>query len=451
MKKLTKILICLILCVFAFGLVGCGSKPIMHPDSNALVSSNGGLAVKKGEYLYFVNGYMSADSMTERDYEYTLGAIMVAKLDENGNPKFKEDGSLDAGNYAVLSNKLSGFEAVSLNIFGDYLYFTSPCQEDQNGSWAKGLVMFYRVKLDNAAKVEELYQTTSSILSEEESSKPEHAYYFDGKTVYLVVYEKASKQIVIVNTSDNSKTSIGDVNNTVMPTNNASQIVYVKNADEDGKFSVRKIDLASKNDVELGKRDKQVTIKFITDKYAMFEYSRANVNDIYLYYLPLTSTSIEDCGECWQSVGLMSKYYLSQDGNTIFGLRDNTILFKYNWASNPSAKPKSFAGETDTINLMGSTDTNIVYYVKDAENENGIVIKTLNFTGSGLEAKTIATIESASTTYFDVNDDYIYFYKTIGNHSYLHRLQINNNENVMAEQFIGVYLGEDVPQGDENN
>ncbi len=442
MKNFTKILICLILCAFAFGLSACGTKSLIHPDLDAEVYSNGGLAVKKGNYLYFVNGYMSANDMTVRDASYTNGGIYVVKLDSDGNPTFSENGELDSNNYAAVSKKLSGFEATDLHIFGNYLYFTSPCQENQNKTWAKGLVLFYRVELQTG-KTTKIYQTSSSILSEEDSKKPEYAYYYDGTTTYLLVYEKADSQLVVINTSNKSKTTIDNVNNTVMPKNGSSQILYVKNADDDGLYSICKMDLASRQEQELGKKDKAITVKFITNEYFFFEISTENVDDSYLYYLPTSATSIEGASACWTSVKLMSNYYLTEDGNTIIGIRDNVVQYKYNWQQTALNNVSSFNAETETINLIGATDTNFVYYCK-GEDENKIVIKTVAYGAS--QAKTVAEIENANTTYFDLNEDYLYFYKTIGNHQYLHRLQISNNDNTLSDQFIGIYLEEDIPE-----
>ena len=62
MKKFTKILICLFLCVMSVCLVACNSgsdkdKNFNYPPASGAVSGNGGLAVRKGNCLYFVNGY----------------------------------------------------------------------------------------------------------------------------------------------------------------------------------------------------------------------------------------------------------------------------------------------------------------------------------------------------------------------------------------------------------
>ena len=86
MKKFTRILMCLLLCVFTFGLVACGrtTDNFVYPNSSSETFGNGGMAVQKGDYLYFVNGFISAENQTEKNASYTVGALMIAKLDSNG-------------------------------------------------------------------------------------------------------------------------------------------------------------------------------------------------------------------------------------------------------------------------------------------------------------------------------------------------------------------------------
>ena len=370
MKRISKILICLLLCVFAFGIVGCGKKGIMHPDSNAVVSSNGGLAVSKGEYIYFVNGFISADSMTERDAKYNVGSIIVAKLDANGNPSVDENGSLNSNAYATVSTKLSGFEATSLNIFGDYLYFTSPCQENQNGEWAKGLVLFYRVKLNGKEKAQKIYQSVSN------NGHLNFAYYNDGANTTLIVHEKSTQQLVLVNASNKNKQTIENINNTVMPTNNSQYLVYVSNVEN--KFEVHKFNLATKEDVKLATQDQAITIKFVNEQNLFFEKSNEYGGDVNLFYLPLTSSTIEDASLCWESVNNLSTYSLSQDGKTLIGVRGKTIQYKYNWQLNLLSNTSVFSSESDAINFIGTTNNSVIYY------DGNKTIKLFNFSSANL-------------------------------------------------------------------
>ena len=96
MKRLGKFFICFILCVVALCLCACNRGDSFYQSSAGAntVIGNGGLAVQADEYLYFVNGYISASNQTEKNATYTVGSLMVAKM-ENGNLVFGEDGYIE--------------------------------------------------------------------------------------------------------------------------------------------------------------------------------------------------------------------------------------------------------------------------------------------------------------------------------------------------------------------
>ena len=196
MKKFTKLMICLMLCVMSICLVACDNrsdkdKNFNYPQSSGEVSSNGGLAVRKGNCLYFVNGYQNVDDMVEQNASYVLGSLMIAELDEKGNVITDENNIMKNDYVTTMTDKLCGFEATNLFIGGDYLYFTSPCQENESEKdpdtkefpWAKERVEFYRIKLDKTSKPEEIYQSTVSY------SSLEFKYYYVNGNTYILVYE----------------------------------------------------------------------------------------------------------------------------------------------------------------------------------------------------------------------------------------------------------------------
>ena len=96
MKKFTKIIICLVLCVVSLTLVACkdsskNKKNYVYPTSSDAVSGNDGLAVQCGSYIYFVNGMKTVESMSNKKDTYTVGSLMVMKLDSNGQVIRDED------------------------------------------------------------------------------------------------------------------------------------------------------------------------------------------------------------------------------------------------------------------------------------------------------------------------------------------------------------------------
>ena len=59
------------LCVFGVSFAACDKrsekeKEFKYPSSSAEVIGNGGLAVQKGNYVYFVNGYKSISDVTSK-------------------------------------------------------------------------------------------------------------------------------------------------------------------------------------------------------------------------------------------------------------------------------------------------------------------------------------------------------------------------------------------------
>lgn len=65
--------------------------PIAGGDKDAVVENNGGLAVKQGEYIYYINGRTATSDITKKEDntfgKVTKGAIMRGKLDDKGNVK----------------------------------------------------------------------------------------------------------------------------------------------------------------------------------------------------------------------------------------------------------------------------------------------------------------------------------------------------------------------------
>jgi len=193
MKKFTKIIICLMLCIMSVCLVACGDKDkdFNYPHASGEVSGNGGLAVRKGNCLYFVNGYQNANDMEEQNASYVLGSLMIAELDESGNVITDENNVMDKDYINTMTDKLCGFEATSLFIGGDYLYFTSPSQENESKKdeetndfpWAKDRVEFYRIKLNKSSKPERFYQSTVGY------ENLNFKYYYANNTTYVVAHE----------------------------------------------------------------------------------------------------------------------------------------------------------------------------------------------------------------------------------------------------------------------
>ncbi len=457
MKRFAKFLICFILCVFAFGAVGCSKKDnFVYPSSNATTYSNGGLVVQKGEYIYFVNGYQSANDMVKKNDKYVVGALMVAKLDAGGNLVQNSEGLLNDDYYRTISSKLCGFEATNLYIFGDYLYFASPNQEneadrnvaDDGEKWAKTRVDFYRIKLNNSGKVEKLYT------SEVSNSNLKYAYYCYNNETYLLAYEGGdsievnnddNNRLLRVNASNkNEETIATDVTDVLMPdenvTNAHENIFYTTKDSENNKFLLNRYNVITGENEEF-EFEKEITLKFVSNGYLFYTQSQQHGGGTNLMYSKVDS-SVSGAIECWNNIQIKEKYYLSQDGDALIGISGNKIEIKWKWWTNDCVSKT--IEDTDGFNFIGFSNCSLVYY--DGNN----YIKTIDYTASNLEIAKIAKVEDFNTTYFDCNWDYLYYYKTVGSNSYLFRLRLNNNLEMVEDEMVGKYLDADIPSNETN-
>ena len=116
MKKFLKscLAILAIVCV-SFSFVGCKKKvsdTTTNVDNVKLsggVTTNGGMTVVYGDYLYFINGSKDNDGTSPKDNK--RGAICRVKFDMTTGET--------TGDMEVVIDELAGFSNASLNIFGE--------------------------------------------------------------------------------------------------------------------------------------------------------------------------------------------------------------------------------------------------------------------------------------------------------------------------------------------
>ena len=147
MKKTLGIL--LMTACLGTAFVGCGEGTLDYKGdaldgyvSEAEVSSNGGFAVEKGEYVYFING----QELPEADNTYgdvVKGALLRIK---------KTD--LTAGDYSNVKTVVpalfcAGDYTAGIYIYGDYVYYATPTADKTDvGEAASSYIDFKKAKLD---------------------------------------------------------------------------------------------------------------------------------------------------------------------------------------------------------------------------------------------------------------------------------------------------------------
>ncbi len=160
MRKTAKKIISLVAVATLFGstlaMTACKQgnykeTPLSGYTSEATVTSNGGFAVEKGEYIYYING--KEDYEAENKYgEVTKGALMRIK---------KAD--LVAGDYSnvdvVVPMLFSAQNYDSgIYIYGDYVYYATPTSdENMQGEVTNSWIDFKRAKLDGSETMKGYY------------------------------------------------------------------------------------------------------------------------------------------------------------------------------------------------------------------------------------------------------------------------------------------------------
>lgn len=149
MKKYLILAITLLLAT-TLTLTACGKERGLSstPALTHAVTSNGGTAVVKGDYLYFVNGHNTvALNAGDNDWgDHNYGGIYRTKLSNNA-VEYDEDGFVK--NAELVVPKLVGNDNVKFYIYGDYIYYTSPNNnKDGKGNSLTTLTDYFRVKLN---------------------------------------------------------------------------------------------------------------------------------------------------------------------------------------------------------------------------------------------------------------------------------------------------------------
>ncbi len=206
-KTFTKIICFTAAAVLSLGVAlvsACSNyntKPLSDtPSADAAVSSNGGFAVEKGDYVYFINGKES-NTADNTFGNVVKGAIMrISKSD------------LAARNYSNVDTVVplvtySGNSNAGIFIYGDTIYYSTPSTEkNSDGEVQYSYLAFKSTKLDGTGTMKDYYVQYSN-------NAVEYRYVEVDGTVYLVyvatsenLYGTSYTNIHSVNTSTGENT-----------------------------------------------------------------------------------------------------------------------------------------------------------------------------------------------------------------------------------------------------
>lgn len=184
-KILTKIICFSAATVVAFGtsiLSACGGfykvKPLTYvPSSGEEIVDNGGFAVAKGGYVYFINGKES------NTVDNTFGSVVRGSL-----MRISQD-DLKNRNYSNVETVVprvihSGNNNAGIFIYGDYVYYSTPSTDkNSDGAIQKSNITFASTKLDGTDSMKGSYAQYSD-------NTIEYRYVEVDGTVYLIYVAK---------------------------------------------------------------------------------------------------------------------------------------------------------------------------------------------------------------------------------------------------------------------
>ena len=441
------------LCVFSLGFVACDKrteeeKNFTYPSKSDVVEGNGGLAVKKGNYIYFVNGYTSiTEAGLTSESTFMQGSLMLARLDANGNLIKNENGSIADEHFITISNALCGYEVTDLFVFGDYLYFVSPCNETESGGkvWAKERVVFNRIKLDKTSKVEEVYRSSVKL------ENLEYKYYVSNGNLSIMCWEKGtgyyenygSNALVRV---DATAKSYSVVATDVVEVEFAKDInqIFVK-TQKDGSYYLKQFNSANNQIEAYNTFNRDFDILAVENGKVFISIAHENDTSKTDIQSSLISTK-QSFVTLYAYEGTSYVVEITVDGNVIL-INGNTFSFVKS-----STEVVTFTDETaSSIKVIDYTNGCILYYAtKDGTLKINLVSYSNAIAGSKVQAETLTTINDITedshiyTCDFSEDENLLYFFKVSGDDYYLNRIKVNNNFGE-TEEMIGVYEDGDAP------
>lgn len=150
-KKIISIIAAAALSFSALALTGCGTEKYKGDqltagyDKNATVSSNGGFAVEKGDYVYFING-MASNTADNTYGKVEKGSLMRISKAQLAAEKYSE------AQIVIPSLFVAGDMTAGIFIYGEYVYYATPTtdKDTKTGEIQNTYLDFKRSKLDGS-------------------------------------------------------------------------------------------------------------------------------------------------------------------------------------------------------------------------------------------------------------------------------------------------------------
>lgn len=447
MKKFITFTLCLLLCVVTLGLTACGGSKKEKVDISLASNGNGGMVVTRGDYVYFVNGYLSYEVYTKGnlDKKFDVAGLYRAKLNDEGVLDYTENGSVQGAER--LSNGLVGFESTSLYVFGNYIYYVTPNTEvNKKGELQTAKLDFYRMKI-TGGKAERVYQ------SKTEATNIKFEYYYADGSVYLLVNENGKLKRVSCYGKFSTSTVAEDITSLVLPrdtddvfeSDSYKNIFYTKTND-DGKIEIYNYNIVS-NKSEYKKTTDYATCELIDYKFGHLYYKASrSAPPAYTYYYRMDATKNAITSLAEEKLTADESYtdfyfldnetsgYIAQNG-------EKTYYLSYNAGGECVATPIA----STKIEII-AIKNNYIYFKSNND------IKRINYydfkvNGDKTE-QSVLTIDGLQAYDYDIDDNNLYVYAKTNSNTYLYSIKVSNvlEGEEFEKQLLGVYEDGDAPE-----
>jgi len=441
--KFRKVLVfmCLIF-TLCLGFYGCGEVFKTGPKYSDAVIGNGGLAVMKGEYVYFVNGYKSSEDNYQDNtgnkifyssiyrVKATDAFFSVQTLDDGSKQLMYNEGNLsecdENGNLPGaerLVSKVAGFENSKLFIIDDYLYFTTHSNSVSVSSGEKNTkgVDVYRVNLNGKD-----FKRIHSMPTFEDGQVN---FYKNGKDVYGVFYDGKSKLTIYKNNKKFIEKS--DVTDLAMPYFNtySSEIDY---SDEQTIFYVENDKLKS---LKIGsKEDEEFYTTNIPDLVGVSNkrlfYVQKTGSSNYLKYINFGFTNFdENSTDRIISYQSCTDYLMMNTDEIQIAVKTSVGIEIYKFRENLNPTAVTLSTKTDANLLFVSGET--VFYYTNTDSDKAIYMASEHKEETKLTGDKTCVFNGNSVA--SITGKYVYFYTEFenkeGKSTYLARVDITSGDN----------------------
>lgn len=226
MKKIIILLVAVLLCCSAV-FAGCTDKTgysnNLTINASDAVSSNGGFAVVKGDYLYYING-VETNTADNTYGDVVTGALVRTKIAELANPaEAKPEMVIPA--LFVAGDMTSGFY-----MYGANVYYASPSTtKNKEGVVENSKLDFVKTSLDGK---------TSTTIKTVDDKATVYRFVEASGVVYLIlktVNEDSETVIQIINANDGKEVIVTEKIENVIFTDggNGAEVYYTRIAHDD--------------------------------------------------------------------------------------------------------------------------------------------------------------------------------------------------------------------------